>query len=117
MAQIAFKILLERSNFFLDFILCYISVFVHSFLQNTQIESINFEVRKYDTIFYLTGMLLFARIIITITVQRDKQIIENNIKREELRKLKLENDKQELENKTTRSQLPPASQNSNCPST
>jgi len=41
-------------------------------------------------------------------VLRDKKIIENDLKKEELRKLKLENDKQEIENLKLRSQLPPA---------
>ena len=100
MAQLVFRILYFKYALVIDFALCAIGVAIHQFLDLSTV--IDYEKRKYDTVFFLTCLVLVSRIIANIGVIRDKKIIENDFKREELRKLKLENDKQEFENERLR---------------
>jgi len=96
MAQLAFRLLLERSNFLIDFLICWVGVFIHSFLEYGTL--IDFNTKKYDLIFFLTVILISTRIIITVTTFRKKKI-------EEVRRIKLENDKIELENERQKKDL------------
>jgi len=96
MAQLVIRFFYLKYSIVVDFLLVYFGVWIHQFLDfNTVID---YEKRKYDTIFILTCLVLVSRIIINITVIRDKKIIENDLKKEELRKLKLDNDRKEIEN-------------------
>lgn len=100
MAQLVFRILYFKYALVIDFALCAIGFTIHQFLDISTV--IDYEKRKYDTIFILTCLVLVSRIVSNIGVIRDKKIIENDLKREELRKLKLENDKKEIENEKLR---------------
>lgn len=60
------------------------------------IENITDLVRRgYDTIMYLTLLIVASKLLITWTTNREKKVIENDIRKEELRKLRLDNDEKE----------------------
>jgi len=103
MAQLVLRLFYFKYAIAIDFLLCAIGVFIHQFLDLSTV--IDYEKRKYDTVFFLTCLVLVSRIIANIGVLRDKKIIENDFKKEELRKLKLENEKSELENKKLKKEL------------
>lgn len=103
MAQLVLRYFLAKYSIVFDFALCFIGVSIHQLLDIS--TAIDYEKRKYDTVFFLTCLVLVSRIIVNVGVLRDKKMIENDLKKEELQKLKIENERNRLENEKLRKEL------------
>ena len=95
MAQIAFRFLFLKCSMAIDFLIAYIAVLVHQFLD---LQAINYDSKKYDAVFLLTCLLLASRIFLNLSVVRKRKRIENEQKEQELLKIKLENERKKIEN-------------------
>lgn len=103
MAQLIFRIFYVKYSLIIDFVLVWFGIFVHQFLDFS--TKIDFEKRKYDTVFFLTCLVLVSRIIINVSVMRDKKMLENESKRLDNAKKRLENERVALENEKLRKEL------------
>lgn len=103
MAQLVLRLFYLKYALFIDFGICAIGISIHQFLDIN--ASIDYEKRKYDTIFFLTCLVLVTRIIANVGVLRDKRILENESKKLDNEKKKLENEAISLENEKIRREL------------
>lgn len=91
MAQLSIKYIIAWCGLFFEGVLCWFAYFLYQIDKGINID---FDLRNHKTIIFCTLAVFFFRMLL-MWVDYDKKKIEIEQKKEELRKLRLENDAEE----------------------